>query len=411
VRRPALTLALAAAGAGCASAAAPPPARPTDLAIGDLARRDRALAVAAGAIVDTRTGQPLGGPDALAARLDDKRLVLFGETHAAPAAQLAERQLLEALARRGRRVLVGLEMLPASVQPALDRWVRGEGTEDQLVRETHWYRHWGFNFGYYRDIFLFARATGAPLYAVNVEREVITKVRRLGLGGLDAGERARLPPRVELDSEEHRRLFAAYMQGGHGGMAPDALDGMFRAQCAWDAVMAWNAARALAREPDRRTVLVLLAGSGHVAYGLGIQRQAALWADPATPPAAMAGVAVVEHDAGAPAVRASFADFLWGTAPAAGRAPFPSLGASLSDKPGAAGPTVTAVAPGSPAARAGLREGDAVTAVDGVATPDKEAALLELARRRWGDRVQLAVARAGAPGPQALGVVLDEPPP
>jgi uncharacterized iron-regulated protein len=402
-----LTLMLAAAGAGCASAPPAPPAPPTDLALGDPARRDRTLAVVSGAIVDTGTGARLD-PDGLAARLEGKRLVLFGESHADPPAQLAERQLLEALARRGRRVQVGLEMLPASVQPALDRWMKGEGSEDDLLRATHWYRHWGFNFGHYRDIFLHARASRAPLVALNVEREVISKIRRVGLPGLSADERARLPPEVDLTSDEHRRLFAAYMQGGHGGLTPDALEGMFRAQCAWDAVMGWNAARALARDPDPRAVMVVLAGSGHVAYGLGIQRQAARWTDAATPPAAMASVVIVERDAATPVVRASYADFVWGTAPVTGRAPFPSLGASLSDKPGTAGPTVTRVDPGSPAAGAGLRAGDAITAVDGVATPDKESALLALGRKRWGDRAQLTVTRPGVPGSQALSVTFDD---
>jgi uncharacterized iron-regulated protein len=64
-------------------------------------------------------------------------------------------------------------------------------------------------------------------------------------------------------AEEHRQLFAAFMGGAHGGMPQAEMDGMFRAQCAWDAVMAHNALKALAAEPDPRAVLVVMAGFGH----------------------------------------------------------------------------------------------------------------------------------------------------
>jgi uncharacterized iron-regulated protein len=389
LRAAALTLTVSLAA--CASAPPPPPA-PTALALGDPARRDRWVTVAAGQIVETRGGQRLD-VDGLAARLDGARLVLFGESHAEVAVQADERQLLDALARRGRRVMVGLEMLPAAVQPALDRWVAGEGTEAELIRSSHWYRHWGFHFGHYRALFEFARQRRAPMVALNVEREVITAVRKTGIESLAPADRAKLPARVDLDSAEHRRLFAAFMGGGHGGLTGADLDGMFRAQCAWDAVMASNAVKALTADPDPRAVLVVVAGSGHVVYGLGIQRQAALWAR--EPAAAVVSLPAVD-DQGRPApARASVADFVWGAPPAPDAPVFPSLGASLEDRPGAAGPAVTAVRPGSAGHRAGLARGDLIVALDRQAIADKEALLILLGEKAWGDRVQMEILRDG----------------
>ena len=339
--------------------------------------------------------------DDLAARLDSARLILFGETHAHAAVQQAERQLLDALARRGRRVLVGLEMLPASVQPALDRWVRGEGSEADLVRDTHWYRHWGFHFGHYRELFLFARQRGTPLVALNVEREVITTVRRQGFEGVPAADRPKLPPRIDLDSAEHRRLFSAYMGGGHQGMTPEMEAGMFRAQCTWDAVMGWNAVRALERESDPRAVMVAVMGSGHVAYGLGVRRQAALWGRPAT---ALVVAVVVEGEPRDRMARGSLADFVWGVPPDDGPARFPSLGATLSDRPGTAGPGVDGLRQDAPAARAGIRKADVIVAVDGVETPDKEAVLREMAAKAWDTQVQVTVVRAGTRQPISVSL-------
>jgi uncharacterized iron-regulated protein len=406
-RAAAATFLLAALAGACATTQVAAE-HPNDLAIGDPGRRDRALTVPAGTILDTRRGDRVSADD-LAARLDGARLVFVGENHATPAAQETELRVLEALARRGRKVMVGLEMLPASVQPALDRWVQGEGNEDDLLRGTHWYKHWGFHFGYYRPIFLFARDKRAPMFGVNVEREVITNVRKLGLDKMAPEERAKLPPRLDLDNAEHRKLFVTYMGGAHTEMTPEMLEGMFRAQCAWDGVMGWNAVRALQAETDPKAVMVVLLGVGHVAYNLGAQRQAALWAD--FPAASVASVAEADEDGKAQTVRASFADFIWG-APAPSKAPvYPTLGAMLTDKPGAAGPTVASVRPGSAAARAGMAQGDTVAAIDGAATPDKESALLEMARKSWGDTVGIEVIRkeGDKEGRKSLTTVLERP--
>jgi uncharacterized iron-regulated protein len=99
-----------------------------------------------------------------------------------------------------------------------------------------------------------------PVIALNIEREVITQVRKTGLDSLPPGDRSKLPERVDLQSEAHRQLFAAFMGGAHGGGSPAEAEGMFRAQCTWDAVMAHNAVKALAAEKDPRAVMVVMAG-------------------------------------------------------------------------------------------------------------------------------------------------------
>ncbi len=393
---------LAALAGACATARV---ADPGDLPIGDPGRRERVVPIKAGTILDTRRGDAVT-PDQLAERLEGVQLVFVGENHASPPSQAAELAVLQALERRGRRVLVGLEMLPASVQPALDRWVKGEGTEEDLLRGSHWYTHWGFHFGHYRPIFLFARDKGAPIFGLNVEREVITAVRKEGLAKLPPEQRAKLPARIDVDSAEHRQLFSAFMAGGHQEMTPDAFEGMYRAQCTWDAVMGWNAVQALKAQADPRAVMVVLVGVGHVAYGLGAQRQAALWA--AFPAASVATAAEADDEGHPQSVRASYADFLWGAPASDGPPPFPSLGLSLTDKPGSSAPTVSAVRAGSPAAKAGVQVGDAVSAIDGQATPDKEAALIELGKKAWGDRVNVEVVRQGAK--QIMSALLERAP-
>lgn len=284
---------------------------PVNLPLGDPSRRDRTVALGAGMLVDTARGQAIS-LDELAARLDDTRLVLLGEAHDSVASHDLQRRVIEAFVRRGRRVLIGLEMLPRSSQPALDRWTRGDLEEAALPDALDWSTHWGMSWRYYRELFLFAREHALPLVALNVRREVISAVRARGVSGLSSEEAAQVPTIHEPANAEHLTLFKAFMGddvAAHGSTSPESWTAMLRAQAAWDAVMARRAIDALDDEPDPNAIMAVLAGTGHVAYGLGIERQARQWFDG---PIASVLPAWIEDGAGRQTVRASYATFLQG---------------------------------------------------------------------------------------------------
>src|SRR5690606_3245855 len=113
-----------------------------DLAIGDAARRGRTVRLVLDAPVDTEDGATLE-PDEVAARLDRARRLRIGETHTSLEAHRVQLQVLQALQRRGRPLAIGLEMLPASAQAALDDWVDGRLSDDEFLERSRWYEHWG----------------------------------------------------------------------------------------------------------------------------------------------------------------------------------------------------------------------------------------------------------------------------
>jgi uncharacterized iron-regulated protein len=382
----------------CATARRPQPAAapgPMNLPFGDPARRDREAAVVLDAITDTASGELLT-PEALAARLASVSLVFVGESHTSADVHEAQRRLIEALVAAGRKVRVGLEMFPYTEQPALDRWSAGSGPAEDLVREAHWYKHWGYDFRLYRDIFAVVRARGLPLVAVNTPREVVSAVRKKGFEQLTPEEAAHIPRQIDTSSDEHRRLFLAMLGGGaHAGMPDSAMDGMYKAQCTWDATMAQHAVRSLQAAPDPAVVMVVLLGSGHVAFGLGAPRQARQWYSGAM--ATVIPLPIIDEDGQPAKVRASYADYLWGLPPEPASPPYPTLGVSLAEKKEVAHPVISSVAEGSPASRAGLLVEDRVLSVDGGAVADKESFLQAMSGKRWGDGVVLVVERAGKP--------------
>ncbi len=367
------------------------------LAIGDPARKDREVPVVLDGITDARTGDLLG-PGDLPARLADVRLLLVGESHTDADFHQVQLRVLEELQRAGRPVLIGLEMYPYTEQPSLDQWIDGLLTEHGFVRLSRWYKSWGYNWGYYRDIFLFARDHGIRMFAVNAPREIVTAVREKGIDHLSPEGAAHLPRQIDTSSTEHRALIRSFFGADdplHGGMTPEQSDAMYAAQCTWDATMGHNAVKALREHGSPGAVMVVLVGSGHVAYGLGIQRQVAAGFEKEFGGRIASLIPVtVRDDDGDPVdtVRASYADFVWGLPPESDPV-WPGLGLSTGSGEGEKARKVLFVTKGTPAAQAGFEAGDLLLTIDGAPIPDKEAFNRALAGKRWGDSAVFTIKR------------------
>jgi membrane-associated protease RseP (regulator of RpoE activity) len=166
---------------------------------------------------------------------------------------------------------------------------------------------------------------------------------------------------------------------------------MFDAQCAWDATMAFNSVKALNEHRDKDTVMVVLIGSGHVAYGLGLERQAAQWFDGKM--ASVIPIQVIDDkDRPVETVQASYANFLWGL-PQEKESLYPDLGLSTGEIPGDTKRKVLNVGKDTPAQAAGIKEGDVLVSMDGGPVSDRESYNRHLSEKRWGDAVDLVLLR------------------
>ena len=317
-------------------------------------------------MTDARTASALT-PAEVAQKLSKASLLFLGESHTSAEFHRVQLQVIRELHRAGRKVLVGLEMFPVAEQPALDLWNGGTLSETEFVEKSRWYRNWGYHWNYYRDIFLFCRDAKIPLYGVNVPRELVSDVRKKGFDGLTAEQKALLPPKIDSENADHRRLFKAFFEESdsmHSASMPEAMwDGMFRAQCTWDAAMAWNAVAPLKKPNDPNAVMVVLIGAGPRRLRPRRQRQAALWFDGAA--ASVIPIPVLDEKDRPAKVRASYADFVWGVAKETDPA-YPVLGFSTRDpKDGSEGWPVINVDQDSVAEAAGFKVGDVLLAMDG----------------------------------------------
>jgi len=365
---------------------------PSNLPIGDVARRDKSVEVVLDGISDTATGEVITPRD-LAKKLAGVRVLFVGESHTSIEYHNVQRRILEELVASGRKVFVGLEMYPYTEQDWLDKWSSGELTEEAFLKVSRWYQNWGYHWLYYRDIFLFSRDHKVRMFGVNTPREVVAAVRKKGFANLTPEEAARIPSRIDTTSAEHRRLFKAYFSPEDSlhtsGMTDEQFDAMYNAQATWDATMGYNAVQALQKFGDKDTLMVVLIGSGHVAYGLGAERQAKLWFDGKI--ASVIPMIAVNEKGEKPAVRASYANFVWGVANEKASI-FPTLGFSTGAKKDNLYPVI-AVQAGTVAEDAGFKVGDSLVSMDGVPLTETEVLNRLMADKRWADSAEFKVRR------------------
>ncbi len=366
-----------------------------DLEIGDPKRKGQHVQVVLDGITDTTTGELLT-PQEMAERLADTRILLIGEDHTDMDFHRVQARVIEELHRTGREVMVGLEMYPYTRQAVLNKWSDGLLTEEAFVELSGWYESWGYRWDYYQRIFLFARDNGIPMFGVNIPRDHVRTVRTKGFEGLSAAQAAHMPETVNTDSDEHRQLFRAYFEDDdalHVAISEEQWDGMFRAQCTWDAAMGWNARMALERHGGEDAIMVVLIGAGHVTYGLGAERQITDAFDGRIRSLAPVPIRDDENEP-VHEVRASYANFIWGVPPEIEPA-YPSLGVSLAGALGSAPTSVIQVSDDSVAQRAGILVGDVLLYLDHGKLDSSVALRKQIAGYDWGDSALLRFERDG----------------
>ncbi len=381
------------------------------LPLGDQDRAYEIVSAPAGGFFDCTSGE-VRDLDGVLDALADARVILLGEEHTSMEQKLLHARLLDGLAERGRTLVLGMEFFLRSDDEALARWGAGAIDDEQLLREVGWYDRGGYRWDYYRPVMDAARRHGVPVVGLNVPREIPRTVNRSGLAGLSDEQRDEVGPVEVTGSPQHRYLVSRYFGETVALMPPGWLDNMYAAQCLWDVVMARSI---LERLPEDATMVVVV-GSGHVAYGLGIPRRlaeerAAAGAGPlpvgvlcpvrapapdpeGQPHGHPMGGGEDEAGAGGQALFVrSLADVVAVFPDDGGIEAFPRLGLQLGEDD--EGPTVRMVFPDSLAEDAGVEPGDRIVAINGISPTDLSDLRWRLAEIEWGQRLELEVERGG----------------
>ena len=338
--------------------------------------------------------------DGLLDMLSGARLVSIGETHDNLNDQRVELTVVRELHRRfPGKVAVGMEMFREPQQAVLDRWVKGELTELEFLKASKWYETWGFDFGAYRDLLLFAKENRIDVIALNPSMDLQETVRRTGLDNVPEDLRRMLPEIGETDPWQRavlRGVFGGH--AGHGG-GDASFDSFLRVQLLWEETMAQKVVDYLKSPRGEGKRMVTITGGWHVKYGFGLPKKVLRRLPMAYAILLPEEISTPEQQEGRmmrvnlPEVPLLAAHFLW-------YVPFDSIeerrvrmGVRMEEKEGRL--LVESVAKGSPAEKAGIAKGDELLALDGQPVKETVDVLFRVGEKRDGDTAQVTVRRGG----------------
>ncbi len=322
----------------------------------------------------------------IAAKLSQYQLIYIGEGHTNYEDHMLQLEIIRAMYEHDPRLAIGMEMFSRSSQAVLDRYLAGELDEKSFLKESHYFKTWRFDYRLYRNIINFARHNHLPVIALNLEKDIVSRVfKGGGPGSLDSEQTSSLPPDRNLDEPGYReRIASAYMMHAGQNHSGD-FSSFLQAQALWDETMAETIAEYMLTHPDER--MAIIAGRGHVDKKNAIPPRVARRLP--------VSQAVVLNSSGS-ASEAETADFVFFSPPAS-LTPFPLLGVILDDTEDENGVLVSGLNPQGQASAAGIKEKDIILAIDSEAVNDMEDVKIEMLYKDKSDSVTVRIRRRAFP--------------
>jgi uncharacterized iron-regulated protein len=200
----------------------------------------------------------------------DKRIIYVGEVHDVFAHHAVQLDIITGLYESDPRIAIGMEMFQVPFQKSLDRFIQGTMGEREFLKESEYFKRWGFDYHLYKPILDFARTERVPVVALNTKREIIDQVSHNGIDSLSPQEKEEIPSDLDFSDDEYRsrleEIFAF-----HENSDEKNFDYFYQSQILWDETMSKSIDTYLAANPGRR--MVVLAGQGHLMYGSGIPKR------------------------------------------------------------------------------------------------------------------------------------------
>lgn len=309
------------------------------------------------------------------------RVIYVGETHVDQADHLLQYRVLKALHEKHGELAIGMEMFNRSSQPALDSYIAGEIDERQFLKDSNYFKNWGYDYRFYRDILQFARRHSLPVIALNLDKDIVSKTfKNGGIFALPEEIQQNLPQDRDLSMPGYRDRLAQVF-GSHSGPYFDNgnVGHFLQAQALWDETMAETIASYLRGNAGKK--MVVIAGSGHVVK------------ENAIPPRVSGRLSVsqsvlmnVRQNELAP----DEADYVFFSAPVK-EPPSPKLGVMLAEKE--EGLVISGLSPHGGAKKAKLAEKDVILAIDGEVVKTVEDIKISLLNKEHGDTVRVKVRR------------------
>ncbi|WP_319550065.1 ChaN family lipoprotein [Desulfogranum marinum] len=196
--------------------------------------------------------------------IKDSKVIYVGETHTDYGAHLLQLQIIQGLFQLNPNLVIGMEMFPTSSQQALDDYIDGTiQSESEFIKQSQYFKVWGYDYRLYRDIIGFAKAKKIPLIGLNLDKQITRTLYRTGTtDALSVEQRASVPEDRDLILPGYEQRLTSVFKMHQTPHSSGGFPGFLQAQALWDETMATSIINILQQFPEKQ--IIVLAGTGHV---------------------------------------------------------------------------------------------------------------------------------------------------
>ncbi len=184
--------------------------------------------------------------------IQEAEVIYLPEIHTSREDHEFQLKVIQDLYQKNKDFVIAMEMFQQNVQEALDEYVMGKITEEEMLEKTQYRERWGYDASLYAPIWRFVREKGIRIYAINLPTEVMQKIREQGIENV---YHPSLPNPIMDHTEKERERLKSFLQSHPTLSEKNLLDG----QNAWDNAMALAIYKLL----QKHKKIVVIIGKGH----------------------------------------------------------------------------------------------------------------------------------------------------
>lgn len=196
----------------------------------------------------------IAGTEEFQKAVSDSQVVFVGESHLSWLDHAVQLEVIRHLKEQGKKVAVSLEMFPAGMQYFLNSWNEGKVSEDEFI--AVYKTTWMVSYSLYRDIFLYARQNGIPLFGINFDDSHVRHLFKMGLSSVPKATLDLIKFESCNDNQGYKSAMRSYWPMLRHTKSFKEICNIMRFK---EGVMAYNISQILQKEAY--TVVVLLGAS------------------------------------------------------------------------------------------------------------------------------------------------------
>lgn len=200
-------------------------------------------------------------------------IIYVGEIHTSTFSHMVQLDVIKILnKKKGAEICVGFEMLNKTLQSFLDEYIEGKIDEEEFLQKINWKKEWGFDYNLYKPIFDFIKDKKLKALALNVPRNIVSKIARSGIDILNEDEKKLIAKKINLTKNRKYTKYLKETFYGHGSNNPMnkimTFENYKLSMAVWNESMGEVIAEFMNSNPNYSCVII--AGNGHIIYNAAI---------------------------------------------------------------------------------------------------------------------------------------------